>query len=180
MSDDAPKAGAAASGRPPSGSTARAPWRVLVVDPDPATRTRIAAILREHAEQRGRALAIDEASDGTTALALWSERRHRLVITEIVVEGTSGLALLRRIRAETPAAENAIAGPTVALGRRATPPAPGGTSVVIVSQMARDADRYWGLRQGATAYFGKPFANDALASAIRRVLDDPALALAPD
>jgi len=146
------------------------PWRVLVVDPDVAIRARVGALIQAHAALLERKVAIDEASDGTTALALWSERRHRLVVAEIVLEGTSGLALLRRIRAEMPPVAGGIAGPTVSLGRRAAPPDPDATSVVLVSHMARDADRYWGLRQGATAYFGKPFADDALASTLRRVL----------
>lgn len=148
------------------------PWRALVIEPDPATRARIVAIIAGLAEQHGARASIDEAADGTAALALWSERRHRLVISEIVVEGTSGLALLRRIRSEIPAGEDGITGPTVALGRRASPPSSSPTSVILVSQMARDSDRYWGLRQGATAYFGKPFADDALASAIRRVFGE--------
>ncbi len=149
-------------------------WRVLVVDPDSAIRARVVTILNAIAQRRGETVRIDEAGDGTAALALWSERRHRLVVAEIVLEGTSGLALLRRIRAEMPTPEGGMAGPTVALGRRAAPPARGATSVVLVSQMARDSDRYWGLRQGATAYFGKPFADDALESALGRVFEDAA------
>ena len=149
--------------------------RVLVVDPDSATRSRVVAVLNGIALRRGESIGIDEAGDGTAALALWSERRHRLVVAEIVLEGTSGLALLRRIRSEAPATGDAgMAGPTVALGRRAGPPTPGATWVVIVSQMARDSDRYWGLRQGANAYFGKPFADDALANALGRAFEEAA------
>lgn len=148
--------------------------RVLVVDPDAAIRSRIVAVIETIAKARGETIGIDEAGDGTAALALWSERRHRIVVAEIVLEGTSGLALLRRIRSEIPATDTAMAGPTVALGRRAGPPTPGATWVVIVSQMARDSDRYWGLRQGANAYFGKPFADDALANALGRAFEEAA------
>jgi twitching motility two-component system response regulator PilH len=148
--------------------------RVLVVDPDAATRTRVVAVLNTIAQARGESIGIDEAGNGTAALALWSERRHRIVVAEIVLEGTSGLALLRRIRSEVPATDTGMAGPTVALGRRAVPPSAGATWVVIVSQMARDSDRYWGLRQGANAYFGKPFADDALANALGRAFEEAA------
>lgn len=148
--------------------------RVLVVDPDAATRSRVVAVLTAIGQRRGENVGIDEAGDGTAALALWSERRHRIVVAEIVLEGTSGLALLRRIRAEAPATDAGMAGPTVALGRRAAPTAAAATWVVIVSQMARDSDRYWGLRQGANAYFGKPFADDALANALGRAFDEAA------
>lgn len=156
----------------PLEASERPPLRALVVEPHAETRARIVGLVAAIGDiDLELEIEIDEAGDGTTALASWSERRHRLVITEVVLEGTSGLGLLRRIRAETPAASDGITGPTVALGRRASAAATtGATSVIIVSQMARDADRYWGLRQGATAYFGKPFADDALASAIRRVL----------
>lgn len=144
--------------------------RVLVVEPDPAVRERLCAVVRSvaaNATGSTVALAIDEVSDGTTALALWGERRHPLVIAEIVVEGTSGLALLRRIRADEPAQTGGPGATNIALGRRGDDPTPR-TAVFLVSQMSRDADRYWGLRQGATEYFGKPFSDDALASALRR------------
>jgi CheY-like chemotaxis protein len=144
--------------------------RVLIVEPDPVIRDRLCTIVRTvaaSADDGGVALAIDEVTDGTTALASWSERRHALVIAEIVVEGTSGLALLRRIRADEPALPGGPGATNVTLGRRGSDPTPR-TAVFLVSQMSRDADRYWGLRQGATEYFGKPFADEALASALRR------------
>lgn len=144
--------------------------RVLVVEPDPAVRDRVCTIVRavaDGAEDGLVAVAIDEVTDGTTALALWSERRHALVVAEIVVEGTSGLALLRRIRADEPGPATGPGATNIALGRRGADATPR-TAVFLVSQMSRDADRYWGLRQGATEYFGKPFADEALASALRR------------
>lgn len=144
--------------------------RVLIVEPDPEIRERLCAVVRsiaDAANDASRELAIDEVTDGTTALALWGERRHQLVIAEIVVEGTSGLALLRRIRAEDPVEPGGRGATNITLGRRGNGPGPH-TVVFLVSQMSRDADRYWGLRQGATEYFGKPFSDEALANALRR------------
>jgi twitching motility two-component system response regulator PilH len=137
--------------------------RVLVVEPDLAERKRLVGACERVAKQLQRSIAIDQAGDGTTALAIWAERRPKLVIAEVLLEGMSGLALLRRINADNgePAGKPA--------GRRDVE---GGTCVVFVSAMARESDRYWGLRQGAVAYLGKPTTDAAIEAAIQRALTE--------
>ncbi len=121
--------------------------RVLIADPDAAARAHATAVCQAAADELGRSLVVDEASDGTSALAIWSEHRPRLVIAEVVLEGVSGLSLLRRIEADDREA-----------------------CVVFVTTMSREADRYWGLRQGALAYLGKPYTDAALRQAVRLAL----------
>lgn len=135
--------------------------RVLVVEPDLGERKRLVAACERVAEQLQRSIAIDQAGDGTTAFAIWSERKPKLVIAEVLLEGLSGLALLRRILADDPDAKP---------GARRE--ADGGTCVVFVSAMARESDRYWGLRQGAVAYLGKPTTDTAIEAAIHRALTE--------
>lgn len=121
--------------------------RVLIADPDVAAREHAAGVCMAAAAELGRSLAIDHAADGTSALATWGEHRPRLVIAEVVLEGVSGLSLLRRIEADDREA-----------------------CVVLVTTMSREADRYWGLRQGALAYLGKPYTDAALRQAVRLAL----------
>ncbi|MBK8236730.1 MAG: response regulator transcription factor [Deltaproteobacteria bacterium] len=157
------------SERARSGPPAAAAPHVVIADPDPDTRTRMAACVRAVAGAQGLVVTIAEAKDGTTALALMGERRPRLLLCEALLEGISGFALLRRVHAEWGAADSGNTRASVTLGRRLPPPA-GTCAVVFVSSMSRDADRYWGLRQGAFAYLGKPFTDDALEAAIRKAL----------
>jgi len=125
------------------------PTNVLVVDPDPAERERMIEACRAAAQEIGRELAIDQAADGTTALAIWSEKQPRIVVSEVVLEGVSGFALVRRILADDDAA-----------------------CIVLVTAMAREADRYWGLRLGALAYLGKPYDETQLRTWVRKAMTD--------
>jgi DNA-binding response OmpR family regulator len=130
-------------------STTRGPDRVLVAEPDLEERARLCAVVQRAATALGREVVLDQASDGTTAMAMWSEHLPRLVVCEVLLPGISGLALLRRMKAE----------------RAAMPP------VVFVTRMARDSDRYWGLRNGAHAYLPKPYDDEQLLGRVREALD---------
>ena len=126
-----------------------APTLVLVVDPDANERERMIEACRAAGKEIGRELAFDQASDGTTALAIWSEKQPRIVVSEVVLEGLSGFALVRRILAGDDAA-----------------------CIVLVTGMAREADRYWGLRLGALAYLGKPYDEAQLRTWVRKAMTD--------
>lgn len=114
--------------------------RVLVAEPDKEARLHLVGLVKRAAEESTVTLTIDEAADGTTAMAKWSEHRPDLVISEVLLEGVSGLALLRRMLAE----------------HGKLPP------VVLVTSLTRESDRYWGLRNGAHAYVRKPFDDELL------------------
>jgi CheY-like chemotaxis protein len=125
------------------------PTAILVVDPDPAERELMIAACKAAAAEIDREVVIDQAADGTTALAIWSEKRPRVVVAEVVLEGLSGFALVRRILA----GDDAVC-------------------VVLVTSMAREADRYWGLRLGALAYLGKPYDEAQLRTWVRKAMTD--------
>lgn len=130
-------------------ASVRGPDRVLVAEPDADERARLCAVVQRAAAELQREVLLDQASDGTTAMAKWSEHTPRLVVCEVLLPGISGLALLRRMKSE-----------------RATMP-----PVVFVTRMARDSDRYWGLRNGAHAYLPKPYDDEQLLGRIREVLE---------
>lgn len=124
--------------------------RVVVADPDREQRSTVVEAVRAAAEELGRSVAVDQAGDGTTALAMCSDHRPSLVVSEVLLEGLSGFDLLRRLKAE--------------FGER--------TQVIFVTNMAREADRYWGLRNGALAYLTKPLDAATLKERVRRAMAD--------
>ncbi len=132
----------------------RGPDRVLVAEPDPEVRARLVALVEKAAATIGHTVEIDQAVDGTSAFAMWTAHAPRLVVCEVLLPGLSGLALLRRMRAD----------------RLALPP------VIFVTRMARESDRYWGLRNGAHAYLAKPYDDDQLTHRVREALDKGASA----
>lgn len=122
--------------------------RLLVVDPDPAERTRVIKVVEALVTEIGLSLSVVEAADGTTALASWDETRPDLVVCEVLLEGVSGLSLLRRKHAEG-----------------ALPP------VVLLTRLDRESDRYWGLRNGAKAYVTKPWDDAQLQRRLKSALE---------
>ncbi|MCX4240020.1 response regulator transcription factor [Paraliomyxa miuraensis] len=130
-------------------SSSRGPDRVLVAEPDADERARLVAVVRSASEALGREVTIDQAADGTTAMAMWTEHPPRLVVCEVLLDGLSGLALLRRMAAERPA----------------LPP------VIFVTRMARETDKYWGLRNGAHAYLARPHDDEQLRNRVKEALE---------
>ncbi len=122
--------------------------RLLVIDPDPAQRTRVVSVVQSLVSEMGMDLTVVEAADGTTALASWDDQAPDLVVSEVLLEGVSGLSLLRRKRSEG-----------------ALPP------VVLLTRLDRESDRYWGLRNGAKAYVTKPWDDAQLHRRLKSALE---------
>lgn len=155
-------------------------WKtVLVVDPDVENRKRVIALLRDSAEAAGpsggvggaaaraagraaepvdpnaprgdRSLAVHEADNGSAAWALVEVVKPDLVVAEILLEGQSGMQLLRRLRDR--------------YGAQAP-------SVIFVTSMSNEVDRYWALRNGANAYVIKPFDDEFLRTRAIKYFED--------
>lgn len=126
------------------------PRHVLVADPETRERARMVALVQAMAPELGR-VVVHTAEDGAAALALIEQHRPELVISEVLLDGISGLALLRRVRRNQDHGE-------------AVP------AFVFVTTMVRESDRYWGLRNGAHGYVMKPYEDDLLQQKIRDVL----------
>ena len=137
-----------------------AAWKtVMVVDPDADNRKRVVELLREAAkntaqsedERELRTLAVHEAENGNAAWALVEVVKPDLVVAEILIEGLSGMQLLRRLR------------------ERYARDAP---AVIFVTTMSNEVDRYWALRNGATAYIIKPFDDGFLRTRATKFFDN--------
>jgi DNA-binding response OmpR family regulator len=123
---------------------------VLVVDDEPIVREVVVKYLRR---EGFRTL---EAGDGDTARQLVERERLDLVVLDLMLPGTDGLAVCRWIRA-----------------RSSLP-------VIMLTARGEEADRIVGLELGADDYVTKPFSPRELAARVRTVLRRSQPPLAPD
>jgi two-component system response regulator BaeR len=117
------------------------PARVLVVEDEP----KLAALLADYLRAAGH--DPECVADGRDALQAWTERRHDLVLLDLMLPGLDGLSLCRQLRALT--------------------------SVPIVMLTARgdEADRLAGLELGADDYIPKtPFSPREVMARVKAVL----------
>lgn len=124
------------------------PRHIVIADPDARERERAEQLIHAMADELGE-IVVHTANDGREALALIEEHKPALVLCEVLLQGISGLAMLRRLR------------------RVRSPTTP---QVIFVTTMARESDRYWGLRNGAHGYVMKPYEDDLLQARVREVL----------
>jgi len=124
------------------------PPRVLVVDDEAAIRD----IVRRYLTAEG--FEVAEAATGGEALDLTGELEPDLVVLDVLMPGTNGLEVLRRLRAESD------------------------VYVILLTAKAEEVDKLVGLAVGADDYLTKPFSPRELVARIRAVLrrrrDEPA------
>lgn len=90
---------------------------------------------------------MDSAVDGEQALAAGRDRRHDLILLDLMLPGMSGLEVLRTLRRE---------------GIE--------TPVIILSAKGDEVDRVVGLKVGADDYVPKPFSRPELLARVEAVL----------
>src|SRR6516164_9836800 len=113
---------------------------VLVVDDEPIVRD----VVVRYLEQEGyRTL---QAANGDEARELLQREEPSLVVLDLMLPGTGGLALCRWIR-----------------GRSQLP-------VIMVTALGEEADRLTGLDLGADDYLTKPFSPRELVARVKAVL----------
>lgn len=113
---------------------------VLVVDDEPVVRD----VVVRYLEQEGyRTL---QAGDGETARYLLERETPSLVVLDLMLPGTDGLALCGWIRARSQ------------------------LPVIMVTALAEEADRLTGLELGADDYLTKPFSPRELVARVNAVL----------
>jgi DNA-binding response OmpR family regulator len=113
---------------------------VLVVDDEPIVREVVVRYLRREGYRT------IEAADGDVACELVERERPDLVVLDLMLPGTDGLAVCRWIRArfELP--------------------------VIMLTARVEEADRIVGLELGADDYVTKPFSPRELAARVKTVL----------
>lgn len=121
-------------------STTAAAAEVLVVDDEPMVREVVARYL----ERDG--LRVHEAADGSAALRWLADHEPDIVVLDVMLPGTDGLTILRKLRAA------------------------GNVPVILLTARAEEVDRVLGLELGADDYVVKPFSPRELAARVRTVL----------
>ena len=91
-------------------------------------------------------MEVCELGDGTVALEWLQDHRPDLVVLDIMLPGTDGLAVLRRLRAG------------------------GDIPVILLTARTEELDRVLGLELGADDYVVKPFSPRELTARVRTVL----------
>lgn len=117
------------------------PARVLVVEDEP----KLAALLADYLRAAGH--EVECVGDGNDALQAWTQRRHDLVLLDLMLPGMDGLSLCRQLRTLT-----------------AVP-------IVMLTARADEADRLAGLELGADDYIPKtPFSPREVMARVKAVL----------
>ena len=118
----------------------RAPATVLVVDDEPMVREVVARYLELDGHQ------VVEIGDGDAGMAWLSTNRPDLVVLDVMLPGTDGLTILRRVRED------------------------GDVPVILLTARTEELDRIAGLEMGADDYIVKPFSAREVAARVRTVL----------
>ena len=116
---------------------------ILIVEDEADIRE----LVRYHLDQEG--YAVDEADSGEKALERAAATRPALIILDLMVPGTDGLEVCRRLRT----------GDTL----REVP-------VIMLTAKGTEVDRILGLELGADDYITKPFSPRELVARVRAVL----------
>jgi twitching motility two-component system response regulator PilH len=113
--------------------------KVLIVDDSPTQ----VFTLKKLIEEWGHETLV--AENGDDALIMARQEQPNVILMDVIMPGMSGFQTTRKLSKD-----------------QDTQTIP----VIFVSNMDGDADRVWGLRQGATAYVTKPINTESLFNAI--------------
>jgi two-component system response regulator PilR (NtrC family)/two-component system response regulator HydG len=118
-------------------------FRVLVVDNDPE----MLDLLRQHLENEGR--LVTAVADGAAAVKALEHDEYDVVLTDLVMDGADGWAVLQETQRRQPSAR-----------------------VVLMTAFASLETAIDAIRQGAYDYLTKPFKLAQVTLTINRALDD--------
>ena len=116
----------------------------------------IANLVKYHLEKEG--LAARTVGDGKQALELIVRDHPSLIILDLMLPGTDGLEVCRRLRAQS---------------------ATQGIPIIMLTARAEEVDRILGLEMGADDYMPKPFSPRELVARVKAVLRRTAAPTAP-
>ena len=117
--------------------------KILVVDDSPTELAVLSALFQSQGFE------VITARDGEDALTKLSSERPRMILLDVIMPGKNGFSLCREIRSSLDF---------------------GQTPVILVTSKNQPADRFWGLKQGASDYVTKPWDAAELVEIVRRHL----------
>jgi sigma-B regulation protein RsbU (phosphoserine phosphatase) len=110
---------------------------ILIVDDDAVCRMALASALRKQGHE------VTAAKDGAEALIVYQNGGHRVIISDLLMPGTDGLDLCRRIR---------------------TAGGPHYTYFILLTMVEGRANYLEGMKAGADDFITKPFDTEMLAA----------------
>ena len=117
--------------------------KILIVEDSPTDLHKIRSALE------GGGYRVVVATDGEEALRKADSERPDLVLLDVVLPNKSGFEVCRELKAAPGTAD---------------------VKVVMVSSKNEYADRFWGKKQGADDYVGKPFKDEELLDVVANYL----------
>lgn len=117
--------------------------KILVADDSPTELRVVMNVL----QKKGYQLIV--AKDGDEAISKATNEHPQLAILDIVMPGKNGFQVTRQLK-------NA--------------PETKDIKVLLLSSKNQESDRFWGMKQGADDYITKPFEEQALLSAVAKLL----------
>ncbi|MEM7585115.1 MAG: response regulator [Acidobacteriota bacterium] len=87
------------------------------------------------------------ADDGEQALEMARKHQPQLILLDVILPKKNGFQVCRQLK---------------------TAPETEQIKIVLVTSKTQDSDRFWGLKQGADDYLGKPFTPDELHSTLSK------------
>jgi twitching motility two-component system response regulator PilH len=116
---------------------------IMVVDDSPTDLKVITKALQS------KGFRVVTAVDGEEAIEAAVRERPQLIVLDIILPKKNGFQVCRQLK---------------------TTPDTQGIKIVLISSKSQDADRFWGLKQGADAYLTKPFEEEELLKAVTSAL----------
>jgi DNA-binding NtrC family response regulator len=120
--------------------------RILVADDDAVIREGLRRILTAEGYE------VEVVSNGRAALDRLEQKRFKLLITDLKMPGMSGLEVLQAIRSFQPE-----------------------LPVILITGYAAIDNAVEAMKNGATDYLSKPFANDELVSKVKHAIESRAV-----
>ena len=115
---------------------------ILVVDDSPTEQKLVVAALQS------KGYRVITATDGEDAIEKATREQPRLIVLDVVMPKKNGYQVCRQLK--TTAETQHI-------------------KVLLLTTKSQDADKFWGMKQGADGYLTKPFANDDLLTNVSRL-----------
>ncbi|AWM35653.1 Alkaline phosphatase synthesis transcriptional regulatory protein PhoP [Gemmata obscuriglobus] len=115
---------------------------ILVVDDSPTEQRVVVSALQ------AKGYRVITAADGDEAIEKAGREQPRLIVLDVVMPKKNGYQVCRQLKS-APETQH--------------------IKVLMLTTKNQDADKFWGMKQGADAYLTKPFASDELITNVTRL-----------
>jgi twitching motility two-component system response regulator PilH len=116
---------------------------ILVVDDSPTDLKLISTPLKD------KGYRVVTASDGEEALAKAASEHPKVMVLDVILPKMNGFQVCRQLK---------------------TAPDTQAIKILLLTSKNQEADRFWGLKQGADEYMTKPFSDADLLSNVAKLL----------